>query len=117
MAVLNVTGGFFWQKIEKKTSSPHFSIVFQASKMNVCDEEIRYILKFYNKKGKNATNAANKICAVNEPNAVSIRVAQMWFKRFKSEIFCVKDEVRSGHPVTDKISAIFEKVEQERHTT
>lgn len=83
--------------------------------MNVCDEEIRYILKFYYKKGKNATNAANKICAVYGPNAVSIRLAQMWFKRFKSGNFSVKDEVRSGRPVTDKISAIFEKVEQDRH--
>ena len=27
----------------------------------------------------------------------------------------MKDEVRSGRPVTDKISAIFEKVEQYRH--
>ena len=27
----------------------------------------------------------------------------------------MKDEVCSGRPVTDKISAIFEKVEQDRH--
>lgn len=27
----------------------------------------------------------------------------------------MKDEVRFGRPVTDKISAIFEKVEQDRH--
>ena len=93
-----------------------FFIVFQASKMNVCDKEIRYILKFYYKKGKNATNAANKISAVYRPNAVSIRVAQMWFKRLKSGNFCVKDEVRSGRPVTDKIREDhFEKVEQVRH--
>ena len=46
---------------------------------------------------------------------VSTRVAQMWFKRFKSGNFCVKDEVRSGRLITDKISAIFEKVEQDRH--
>ena len=26
-----------------------------------------------------------------------------------------KDEVCSGHPVTDKISAMFEKLEQDRH--
>ena len=99
----------------KKTSSRHFSIVFQSSKRNVCDEEIRYILKFYHKKDKNATNATNKICAVYGPNEVSIRIVQMWFKLFKSGNFCLKDEVRSGCPVTDKISAIFEKVEQDRH--
>ena len=27
----------------------------------------------------------------------------------------MKDEVRSGRPVTDKISVIFDKVEQDRH--
>ena len=62
--------------------------------MNVCDEKIRYILKFYYKKRKNATNAVNKICVIYRPNAISIRVAQMCFKRFKSENFSVKDEVR-----------------------
>ena len=64
---------------------------------------------------KNATNAVNKICAIYGLSAVSIRVAQMWFKRFKSENVSVKGEVRSGRLVTDKISAIFEKVEQDRH--
>ena len=64
--------------------------------MNVCDEKIRYILKFCYKKCKNAKNAANKICEVYRPNAVSIKVEQMWFKRFKSANFSVKDEVRSG---------------------
>ena len=55
------------------------------------------------------------IFGVCEPNAVSIRVAQMWIERFKSGNFSVKDEVSSGRPVTDKISAIFEKLEQDRH--
>ena len=32
-----------------------------------------------------------------------------------SENFSVKDEVCSGRPVTDKISAIFEEVEQDRY--
>ena len=36
-------------------------------------------------------------------------------KGFKSGNFNVKDEVRSGRSVTDKISAIFEKEEQDRH--
>ena len=35
----------------------------------------------------------------------------MWFKRFNSGNFSVGDDVRSGRPVTNKISAIFEKVE------
>ncbi|KAJ0174156.1 hypothetical protein K1T71_010302 [Dendrolimus kikuchii] len=79
------------------------------------NEEIRYILKFYYKKGKTATQAAKKICDVYGPNAVSVRVAQIWFKRFESGNFDIKDARRSGRPVTDKIDAIFEKVEQDRH--
>jgi len=38
---------------------------------------------------------------------VSVRVAQIWFKRFQSENFDVKDARRSGRPVTDKMDAIF----------
>ncbi|KAJ0181233.1 hypothetical protein K1T71_003318 [Dendrolimus kikuchii] len=41
-------------------------------------------------------------------------VAQIWFKRFQSGNFDIKDARRSGRPVTDKIDAIFEKVEQDR---
>ncbi|KAJ0176832.1 hypothetical protein K1T71_008011 [Dendrolimus kikuchii] len=64
---------------------------------------------------KNARQAAKKICDVYRPNAVSVRVAQIWFKRFQSRNFDIKDARRSGRPVTDKIDAIFEKVEQDRH--
>ncbi|KAL0852079.1 hypothetical protein ABMA28_000324 [Loxostege sticticalis] len=66
--------------------------------MSESNEEIRYILKFYYKKDKKAT-------------AVSVRVAQR-FKSFQSGNFDVKDARRS---ITDKINAIFEKVEQDRH--
>ncbi|GBP08346.1 hypothetical protein EVAR_78814_1 [Eumeta japonica] len=42
-------------------------------------------------------------------------MAQNWFKRFQSGNFDVKDEPRSGRPVTDKDDAILEQVEQGRH--
>ena len=83
--------------------------------MNESNEEIRYILKFYYKKGKNATQVAKKICDVYGPSAVSVRVVQIWFKRFQSGNYDVKDARRSGRPITDKMDAIFEKVEQDRH--
>ena len=63
--------------------------------MNVCDEEIQYILNSYYKRGKNVMNA-NKICAGYGPN-VSIRVPQMWFKHFKSGNFNVKDDDDQYH--------------------
>ena len=61
--------------------------------MSEYNEEIRYILKFYYKKGKNATQAAKKICDIYGPSAVSVRVAQIWFKRFQSGNFDVKMHV------------------------
>ena len=38
----------------------------------------------------------------------------MWFKRFKPGNFSVKDGVRFGHPVSYKIKATIEKMEQDR---
>ncbi|GBP22856.1 b(0,+)-type amino acid transporter 1 [Eumeta japonica] len=49
------------------------------------------------------------------PNAVSMRVAQNWFKRFESGDFDVKDEPHSDRPVIDKVDAILEKIEQDLH--
>ncbi|KAJ0176678.1 hypothetical protein K1T71_007857 [Dendrolimus kikuchii] len=98
-------------------SSPSLNEPIVTKVVTLCEsnEEIRYILKFYYKKGKNATQAAKKNCDVYGPNAVSVRVAQIWFKRFQSGNVDIKDARRSGRPVTDKIDAIFEKVEQDRH--
>jgi len=44
-------------------------------KMSENKEEIRYILKFYYKKGKNATQAAKRICDVYGHDVVSVCVA------------------------------------------
>ena len=47
-------------------------------------EKIRHILQYYYDKNKNASHAANKICAVYGPDTVSISTAQRWFQRFRS---------------------------------
>lgn len=60
-------------------------------KMSESNERIRYILKFYYKKGKNATQAAKKLCDIDAPNAMSVRVTQSRFKRFQFENFDGKD--------------------------
>jgi len=74
-------------------------------------EEIRYLWKFYYKKEKNAIQAAKKICDVYGHDAVSIRVAQSWLKRFQSGNFDVKDASCSSRPITGKADEIMEKVE------
>jgi len=87
--------------------------LLQILKMGENKEEIRYILKFYYKKGKNAT--AKKICDVYGHDAVSVRVTQSWFKRFQFGNFDVKDASRSGRPITRKVDENMEKVEQNWH--
>ena len=83
--------------------------------MSENNEEIRYILKFLYKKGKNATQATNEICEVYGDDAVSVRVAQQWFARFRSGNFDVKDAPRSGRPIVEKVDEIMEKIDQDRH--
>ncbi|GBP31314.1 hypothetical protein EVAR_31440_1 [Eumeta japonica] len=50
-----------------------------------------------------------KNCDVSRPNAVSVRVAQNWFKRFQSDNFDIKDEPRSSQPVTVEVDDVLEK--------
>lgn len=88
---------------------------YYVLEMSENKEEIRYILKFYYKKGKNATQAAKKICDVYGHDALSVRVAQSWFKRFQSRNFYVKNAPRSGRPITKKVNEIMEKIEQNQH--
>ncbi|GBP54166.1 hypothetical protein EVAR_43191_1 [Eumeta japonica] len=62
--------------------------------MNESNVGIRYILKLYYEKGKSPAQAAKKICDVRRPNAISVRAAQNWFKRFQSGNFDVKEGVK-----------------------
>ncbi|GBP64892.1 hypothetical protein EVAR_49826_1 [Eumeta japonica] len=43
-----------------------------------------------------------------------VKLAQNWLNRFQSVHSDVKDEPRSGRPVTDKVDAALEKVEQDQ---
>jgi len=54
-------------------------------------EKIRHILQYYYDKGKNASHAANKICAVYGPDTVSNSTAQRWFQRFRSGAGVIED--------------------------
>lgn len=83
--------------------------------MEVSKEEIRHVLHFHYLKGQNASQATKNICDVYGPNALSIRVAQQWFERFRSGVVEVKDAPRSGRPITEKVDEIMEKIEQNRH--
>lgn len=76
-------------------------------------EEIRYVMLYYYRKGKNAAKTARKICDLYGPDAVSTRTAQEWFSRFRSGNFDVKDAPRSGRPSINT-NGVIELVEQNR---
>lgn len=78
----------------------------------------RYILLFYFRKGKNATQACEKLRKVYGNDALTERQCQRWFAKFRSGDFDVNDAPRSGRPMKaddDKIKALIES--NPRYTT
>ena len=57
---------------------------YSVANMEQNKEKLRHILQYYYDKSKNASHAANKICAVYGPDTVSISTAQRWFQRIRS---------------------------------
>ena len=62
--------------------------------MSEITEEIRYVMLFYYRKGKNAAEACRKILKVYGKNAVSERTTQERFARFRSGNQDIKDASR-----------------------
>ena len=65
--------------------------------MNSRDSHVRHIMLYEFRRKSSATVAARNICEVY-PNAVSERVCQMWFKRFRNGDFDLEDKERPGGP-------------------
>lgn len=86
-------------------------------KMSEISEEIRYVMLYYYKKGKNAAKTCRKICTVYGEDAVSERRTQEWFARFRSGNFDVKDARRSGRPIVENADKIMELIEVDRHVS
>ncbi|EFN81408.1 Histone-lysine N-methyltransferase SETMAR, partial [Harpegnathos saltator] len=74
------------------------------------NEHFHYILLFHLRKGKNASQARKRLCAVCDDEALEKRQCQNWFAKFPSDDFS-KDEQRSGRPGEvddDQIKAIID---------
>jgi len=85
--------------------------------MKINKEKIRYILQYHYDKGKNVIQACEKICAIYGEDTLSKLAARKWFARFRAENFDVKDEPRSGRPITEKSDEIIIKVERKHVST
>jgi len=59
----------------------------------------RHLMLFFYRKGKNATQVANKICAVYGEGAVAERTVR-WFVRFKAGDFNLEDQEHPDRPST-----------------
>ena len=78
----------------------------------------RHLMLFFYRKGKNATQTANKICAVYGEGAVAERTVWKWFARFTADDFNFEDQERPDRPFTtdeDQIKTLIEN--NSRYTT
>lgn len=77
----------------------------------------RHLMLFFFRKGKNATQAANKICAVYGEGAVAERTVRKWFARFKARDFDLEDQERPGRPSTTDEDLIKTAIENNPRST
>ncbi|GFV84726.1 histone-lysine N-methyltransferase SETMAR [Trichonephila clavipes] len=85
--------------------------------MEVNKEKIRYILQFFFDKGENASQAAEIVKGVYGADTITANYVQLWFRRFRSDIFDVKDAPRTRRPVVENVDKITEIIKIDRHVS
>ncbi|KAL9873347.1 histone-lysine N-methyltransferase SETMAR-like isoform 1-T2 [Glossina fuscipes fuscipes] len=95
----------------------HSVVSYSVLKMEVNKEKIRYILQFFFDKGENASQTAKIVNGVYGSDTVTANYAQIWFRRFRSGIFDVKDAPRTGRPVVENVDKIGEMIEVDQHVS
>ncbi|GFY33010.1 histone-lysine N-methyltransferase SETMAR [Trichonephila clavipes] len=90
----------------------HSVVSYRVLKIEVNKEKIRHILQF--DKGKNASQIAQIVNGVYGADTVTANYVQIWFRRFSSGIFDVKDAPRTGRPVIENVDKIPGKIEVDR---
>ncbi|GFX19270.1 histone-lysine N-methyltransferase SETMAR [Trichonephila clavipes] len=78
-------------------------------------EKIRYILQFFFDKGENASQVAEIVNGIYGSHTVTANYVQIWFRRFRSGIFDVKDAPRTGRPVVENVNKITKIIKVDRH--
>lgn len=78
---------------------------------------IRHILLFCFRKGRNAAQTRREICDVYGAEAVTPRMCQFWFNRFRNGKFDLEDSSRSGRPIKISDDQILELIKNNCHYT
>ncbi|OAD62854.1 Histone-lysine N-methyltransferase SETMAR [Eufriesea mexicana] len=76
-----------------------------------------HTLLFYFRKGKNASQARKKLCAVYGNEALKERQCQNWFAKFHSGDLSLKNAQQSGRPVEVDETHIKAIIDSDRHST
>ncbi|GFU69718.1 histone-lysine N-methyltransferase SETMAR [Trichonephila clavipes] len=75
------------------------------------------IQTFFFDKGKNASQVAEIANGVYGPDTATANYVQFWFRRFRSDIFDVKDAPRTGRPIVENVDKITEIIEVDRRVS
>ena len=73
-------------------------------------------MQYHYDKDKNVAQICEKICAIYGEDTLSKSAARKWFARFRAGNCDVKDEPRSGRPITEKSDEIM-KIERDKHVS
>ncbi|XP_076302859.1 histone-lysine N-methyltransferase SETMAR-like [Lasioglossum baleicum] len=77
----------------------------------------RHLMLFFFREGKNATQAANNICADYGEDAIAERTVRKWFARFKAGNFDHEDQEGPGRPSTTDEDMIRTEIENSPRST
>ncbi|GFT82471.1 histone-lysine N-methyltransferase SETMAR [Trichonephila clavipes] len=67
--------------------------------------------------GENASQVAEIVNSFYGTDNVTANYVKFWFRRFRSDIFYVKDAPRTGRPVVENVDKITEIIEVDRHVS
>ena len=81
--------------------------------MQKSKEHSRHCSLYEHKLGRNASDAARKICRGIGKGAVSRAMVCRWFERFRNNDFSLEDEQRSGRPSEIYLSELKQVVESD----
>ncbi|GFV64174.1 histone-lysine N-methyltransferase SETMAR [Trichonephila clavipes] len=79
------------------------------------ENSVHFTIFFH--KGDNASQVTEIVNGVYDTDTVTANYGQLWFCRFRSELFDVKLAPRTGRPVIDNVDKITEIINVDRYVS